>query len=284
VDELPNEGGDNLMASYDGFADLERHGWVEGNISSGYVAMFSSASDLAIPSIISEVTPGARVLDLCCGQANVSEGLIQAGFSVVGADFSEKMLVHARERLPNGEFVEADAQDLPFNNGEFDTVVCSFGLMHVPDQPQALHEIRRVLKPGGQFIMTSWCGPDVSPVFQVFYGSVQELGDPSVKMPDSPNFHQFANEEMARALLADAGFSVETQRQIDCYWMLDAPETLAEIFHQGAPRGGYLLAQQPDANRTAIKAAVTSKVREKFAEGDNWRAPIPASLIVAKTV
>ena len=129
--------------------------------------------------------------------------------------------------------------------------------------------------------MTSWCGPDVSPVFQVFYSSVREHGDPSVRMPDSPNFHQFADEEMARALLADAGLAVETQRRIDCYWLLDAPEMLAEIFQQGAPRGGYLLTQQPDDNRTAIKAAVASKVRDRFADGDKWRAPIPASLIVA---
>jgi len=271
------------MTPYDGFADLERSGWIDDKISSGYVAMFSSASDIVIPTIVTGVTPGARVLDLCCGQANVSEALLQAGFSVVGADFSPKMLAHARERLPDGEFVEADAQDLPFDDGDFDTVVCSFGMMHIPDQPQALREVYRVLKPGGQFIMTSWCGPDVSPVFQVFYSSVQEHGDPSVKMPDSPNFHQFANEEMARTLLADAGLALETQRQIDCYWMLDAPETLADIFQQGAPRGGYLLTQQPDANRTAIKAAVTKKVRDRFADSDKWRAPIPASMIIAKT-
>ena len=271
------------MTSYDGFANLERRGWTDDKISSGYVAMFSSASSLAIPSIVSEVTHGARVLDLCCGQANVSEALLQAGYSVVGADFSPTMLAHARKRLPDGEFVEADAQDLPFENGDFDTVVCSFGMMHVPNQPQALREVRRVLRPGGQFIMTSWCGPDLSPVFQVLYSSVQEHGDPSVTMPDSPNFHQFADEAMTRTLLADASLAVETQRLIDCYWMLDAPEMLAEIFHQATPRAGYLLKQQPDDNRTAIKAAITSKVRDRFAESGKWRAPIPASLIVAKT-
>ena len=229
------------------------------------------------------MTSGARVLDLCCGQGNVSEALLHAGFKVVGADFSPKMLLHARERLPAGEFVEADAQDLPFENADFDTVVCSFGMMHIPNQLQALREVRRVLKPDGQFIMTSWCGPDVSPVFQVFYGSVQEHSDPSVKLPESPNFHQFANAELAKALLADAGLAVKTHQQIDCYWMLDDPETLAEIFQRGAPRGGYLLTQQPEENRKAIKAAVAAKVRDRFAEGGRWRAPIPASLIVART-
>jgi trans-aconitate methyltransferase len=235
------------------------------------------------PAILPEVTPGAHVLDLCCGQGNVTEALLKANFSVVGADFSPKMLAHARKRVPGGEFVEADAQDLSFNDQDFDTVVCNFGMMHIPDQPQALREIRRVLKPDGQFIMTSWCGPDIiSPVFQVFYSSVQEHGDSSVTMPDSPDFHQFANEEKTHALLTDVGFDIVSHRQIDCFWLLDAPELLAEIFQQGAPRGGYLLTQQPADNRAAIKNAVTDKVRERFSDGDKWRAPIPASLLVAR--
>lgn len=129
--------------------------------------------------------------------------------------------------------------------------------------------------------MTSWRGPDMSPVFQVFYSSVQEHGHPSVKMPDSPNFHQFADEEMAQSILNDAGFDVKKQEQVDCFWMLHSPEVLAEIFQNGAPRGGYLLSQQPEANNAAIKAVVAQKVRERFGDGDKWRAPIPACLIVA---
>ena len=137
------------MAAYEGFAVLETNGWSSDGISSGYVNLFAAASDLAIPPIVSSIEGTGRVLDLCCGQANVAEALLRVGHSVVGADFSAKMLAHARERLPNGEFVEADAQDLPFEKGEFDAVVCGFGLMHVPDQPKALSEVRRVLKPNG---------------------------------------------------------------------------------------------------------------------------------------
>jgi ubiquinone/menaquinone biosynthesis C-methylase UbiE len=270
------------MATYEGFAELETKGWSDDTISSGYVTMFSEASDMAIPSILSNIQNTRRVLDLCCGQGNVTEALAKVGHSVTGADFSARMLSHARERFPTGEFVEADAQDVPFEEGSFDVVVCSFGLMHVPDQPKALSEVRRVLKREGKFIMTSWCGPDISPVFQVFYSSVQEHGDPSVEMPDSPNFHQFANEDLAKSILSDAGLDVEKQEQIDCFWMLDNPDVLAEIFQNGAPRGGYLLSQQPKANNAAIKTAVAEKVRGRFGHGVKWRAPIPASLIVAK--
>jgi SAM-dependent methyltransferase len=272
------------MALYEGFADLERRGWTDEGISSGYVEMFSSASDQAIPSIVAEVSAGTHVLDLCCGQGNVAEALSKAGLSVVGADFSPQMLAFARKRLPDVEFVEADAQDLPFDDGSFDAVICSFGLMHVPDQNRALREVHRILKPGGQYIMTCWSGPDVSPVFQVFYSSAREHGDPSVVLPDSPDFHLYANEAMARPALAEAGLDLQAHRQIDCYWILDNPETMAEIFEQGAPRAGYLLSQQPEGARSAIKAAVADKVRERFGEGSRWRAPIPASLISSTAV
>ncbi|MBF9032089.1 methyltransferase domain-containing protein [Rhodobacterales bacterium HKCCE3408] len=269
------------METFQEFADLELNGWTDDTISSGYVDMFAAASDMAIPEIVAAIRKRGKVLDLCCGQANVTEALAAAGHDVVGVDFSPKMLGHARRRVPTGTFIEADAQDLPFENGSFDTVVCSFGLMHVPDQPKALHEIRRVLKPGGQYVMTSWCGPDVSPVFQVFYGSVQEHGDPTVKLPDSPNFHQFANAEMARELLANAGLEIDEQRQVECYWDLDEPDRLANIFRRGAPRAGTLLKMQPEKNLAAIVEAVTEKTRSRFANGTSWRVPSPASLIVA---
>lgn len=269
------------MTNYQGFADLERAGWHSDGIASGYTDLFSPASDHAIPPLIESIPNDARVLDLCCGQGNVTEALLRADFQAVGADFSPNMLAIARKRVPEGEFVEADAQDLPFDDREFDAVVCSFGLMHVPDQPRALAQIRRVLKPGGRFAMTSWCGPDVSPTFQVFYSSVQEFGDPSVKIPDSPDFHQYADRAATEEILTAANFTVQRHKKVDCYWMLTTPDQLAEIFHHGAPRAGYLLTQQPEQARKAIKNAVTDKVRDRFKEGEKWKVPIPAALVVA---
>ena len=267
---------------FEGFAELERNGWTSDDITAGYVDLFAPASDLAIPALISAIPSSARVLDLCCGQGNVTEALLRAGLNTVGADFSPKMLEFARRRVPTGTFVEADAQNLIFDDGEFDAVVCNFGLIHVPDQPRALAEIRRVLKPGGRFAMTAWAGPDVSPTFRIFYSSVQEHGSPDVTMPEGPNFHQFANEAAAKTLLGEANLAMQSHEIVDCYFNLDAPEDLAEIIQKGAPRGGYLLTRQPDQNRAAIKTAVAEKVREQCADGDRWRVPIPAALVNAE--
>lgn len=269
------------MTVFEGFADLERRGWGNESIASGYVNLFSSASDMAIPALIDGLEPGMRVLDLCCGQGNVSQALHAHGCRVVGADFSPTMLGHARKRFPDGEFVEADAQDLPFSDGEFDAVVSNLGLVHVPDQPRALNEARRILQKGGRFAMSAWCGPDASPVFQIFYGSVRAHGDPAVTLPEGPNFHQFADENTARALVSDAGFAFEKIEHVDCYWQLSRPEMVAEIFHQGAPRAGSLLTRQSDAHRNAVKVAITDQVRQRFADGESWRVPIPAAVVSA---
>jgi hypothetical protein len=101
---------------------------------------------------------------------------------------------------------------------------------------------------------------------------------------ERPNFHQFANEDMARGLLAEAGLELESIEQLDCYWELSQPDLLAEIFEKGAPRGGYLLTSQPEENRAAIKSAVTGMVAEWFEQGGIWHVPIPAALAKARAV
>jgi ubiquinone/menaquinone biosynthesis C-methylase UbiE len=92
---------------------------------------------------------------------------------VTGVDFSPAMLAFANARVPNAVFIRADAQELPFDNEEFDIIVSNLGVCHVPDQPRALLEARRVLGRGGRFAMTVWCGPDVSPCFEIVYDAIK---------------------------------------------------------------------------------------------------------------
>jgi ubiquinone/menaquinone biosynthesis C-methylase UbiE len=80
------------------------------------------------------------------------------------------MLAFARQRAPKATFAEADPQNLPFENAEFDIVVPNLGICHVPDQPRTLAEARRVLRRDGKFAMTVWCGPESSPCFAAVYG------------------------------------------------------------------------------------------------------------------
>lgn len=271
------------MSDFTAFGEMERKGWFDVARASDYVALFAPASDQAIDPLLDAVgaEPGCKALDLCCGQGNASRALIGRGCRVVGVDFSPAMLALARAQVPEATFVEGDAQNLAFADGEFDVVVSNLGICHVPDQKRALWQVRRVLRPGGRFAMTVWCGPDVSPCFEVIYGALKAHGSPDVSAPPGPDFHQFARPEVAEHLLSEAGFSDVEVKIIDCAWDLDAPEGLSEIFEKGTVRAATLFASQPPQNLAAIRSALAQAVRERFANGDRWRVPVPAALVRA---
>jgi SAM-dependent methyltransferase len=140
------------LKDFAAFAEAERIGWTDAERASGYVDLFAAASDQVIEPLLDSVgaKSGQNVLDLCCGQGNVAEGLAVRGCNVTGVDFSPAMLEFARRRLPDAVFIEADAQALPFRDAEFDVVVSNVGVCHVPDQRRALAEAKRVLRQGGR--------------------------------------------------------------------------------------------------------------------------------------
>jgi SAM-dependent methyltransferase len=271
------------MNDFTAFAKMERCGWSDAARAKAYVGFFASASEQAIGSLLDAAAakPGLKALDLCCGQGNVSAALISRGCRVVGADFSAVMLSFARDRVPNATFVEADAQQLPFADAEFDVVVSNLGVCHVPDQPRALSEVQRVLRPQGRFAMTVWCGPAVSPSFDLVYGAVKAHGNPDISAPAGPDFHQFANRQIGENLLSEAGFTNVDFAIVDCAWDLDTPDGLCEIYEKGTVRAAMLLGNQPASNLAAIRSAIAKSVRERFAYGNRWRVPVPAALLSA---
>jgi len=104
--------------------------------------------------------PGARVLDLCCGQGRHSVELSQRGYRVTGIDLSDYLLGHARDRAAaagvEAEFVRGDMRDLPWTD-EFDAAVnmfTSFGYLENDEENErVLHAVRRALRPGGRFLL-----------------------------------------------------------------------------------------------------------------------------------
>jgi demethylmenaquinone methyltransferase/2-methoxy-6-polyprenyl-1,4-benzoquinol methylase len=99
--------------------------------------------------------PDARVLDLCCGTSDLTLTLAKRSRApIIGSDFSHPMLTRAREKLLRHPLppllAEADALQLPFPDGTFDLVVCSFGFRNLANYRAGLREIRRVLRPGGE--------------------------------------------------------------------------------------------------------------------------------------
>lgn len=103
----------------------------------------------------------AQVLEIAAGTGRVTAHLrqtIPASARLVATDLNPDMITIAKRLVPSDqiEWQTANAQELPFGDECFDLVVCQFGLMFVPDKPKALSEAFRVLKPGGQFLLSTW--------------------------------------------------------------------------------------------------------------------------------
>jgi demethylmenaquinone methyltransferase/2-methoxy-6-polyprenyl-1,4-benzoquinol methylase len=103
--------------------------------------------------------PGDRILDVATGTGVVAARLQRSGATVVALDFSAGMVEEGRKRHPKIEFVQGDAQKLPFGDDEFDAVTISFGLRNVEDPKLALAEMYRVLKPGGRLVICEFSKP-----------------------------------------------------------------------------------------------------------------------------
>ena len=102
---------------------------------------------------------GPRILEIACGRGGFSRLLGSRGASVCGADFSASAVDIAKERLlghpalaDRVNYVQADAQNMSFDENSFDIVISCETIEHVPDPRAAVREMYRVAKPGGTLL------------------------------------------------------------------------------------------------------------------------------------
>lgn len=148
---------------------------------------------------------GARVADIGCGSGTFTELLRQSGFSSIGLDISPKLVALGRTKFPGLEFIEGDAERLPFETESLDGVLLSGLVHHFPDPRRLAAEACRVLKPGGRFVAFD---PNRMNPFMWLY-----------RDRSSPFYSPIGVTENERPVLAwhiaaifrDAGFRVQTE-------------------------------------------------------------------------
>ena len=96
------------------------------------------------------VKPGEKILDLGCGDGQLTKRIGVTGADVLGVDASEEMVAAARERGVVADV--GDAQELPYADKTFDAVFSNAALHWVRDQDAMIRQVHRVLKPGGRFV------------------------------------------------------------------------------------------------------------------------------------
>ena len=173
---------------------------------------------------LSSVRKGHRVLDIAGGTGDLTKQfskLVGKDGHVVLADINSSMLEVGRERLTNQgltdniEYVQANAESLPFNDNSFDVITIAFGLRNVTDKDKALRSMLRVLKPGGRLLVLEFSKPG-NPLLEKVYDTysfslLPKIGQ--VIAGDSESYKYLAesirmhpDQETLKDMMADAGF------------------------------------------------------------------------------
>jgi len=236
------------------------------------------AQDLAerLPS-----KPPGGVLEIACGTGLLSKRVrerLEPGVRFVATDLSKAMLDYARAKLPGAsiEWREADAARLPFADGEFGAVLCSFGVMFVPDRRAAFREARRVLKPGGIFLFNVWDRIEENTHGLAHAQLIEELfpGDQEVRFRTPFEMHDPA---LLRSLLAESGFR-ETRlekKRIDMDGLSARSIAVGQI--RGTPRS--LLLEKRGANLEDVVARLAAVLARLG--GDPYRGQAQAVVVEA---
>lgn len=124
-----------------------------------------------------DVQAGWKVLDVATGSGNAAIAAGRRNADVTGLDYVPALLERARERATaerlDINFMEGDAEKMPFADGSFDAVLSIYGCMFTPDHGQAAREIARVCKPGGTIGLACWTPTGfIGEMFRVVSGYV----------------------------------------------------------------------------------------------------------------
>jgi ubiquinone/menaquinone biosynthesis C-methylase UbiE len=195
---------------FEAVTKVQQQVWSKGDFAMVANIVYNASENLAEAL---ELVPDERVLDVACGSGN---GAISAARrtwgGTVGADYVPSLLERGRERAQaerlEVEFVEADAQALPFEDASFDVAMSIYGAMFAPDQEKAAAELLRVVKPGGRIGMGNWC-PDGA--VGTMFKTISKHAPPPPGI-DSPLL--WGTEERLRELFGNGISDLRTERRV----------------------------------------------------------------------
>jgi len=158
------------------------------------------------------VRPGEKVLDVACGTGNAAIRAAEAGAEVTGVDITPELFDAARREAAAAgvtvEWVQGDAEALPFEDESFDVVLSTFGCMFAPRHAVAASEIVRVLRPGGRVGITAWT-PEGG--MGSFFRTVGAYMPPPPPIAQPPAL--WGSEGHVRELFAGSGIELEFRRE-----------------------------------------------------------------------
>ena len=197
------------------------------------------------------------VLELAAGSGVLTGELIAAApdAEVVATDLNDAMVDLGRQRAPGATWRQADAMELPFDDGRFDLIACQFGVMFFPDRAAAFAEARRVLTGDGTFVLNTW-GTIVSHDFQAAVVAALERAFPD----DPPTFmvsvpHACADPDGVIEDLRNGGLECVAWEALTLEGHAATAADVAAGYCAGTPLRAEIEARGDLAATTAIVAA-----------------------------
>ena len=237
-------------------------------------------------ALAERLDPSEReILETAAGTGIVTRAMLAARPSrtITATDLNGAMLDVAASKTPEGRvrWQQADAQALPFPDRSFDLVVCSFGVMFMPDKLAAYSEAKRVLRPGRRFLFTVWDRLELNAVNHIAHQTVAAMfpDDPPQFFVRTP-FGYWDRTRIESDLRA-AGFTRVQIEELPRESQAASAAAPAMGFTQGTPLRAEIEARDPGRLLEATHATAAA-YRERFGEG-TFRAPLHALVISASS-
>lgn len=187
-------------------------------------------------SLVQAVDPRAnhKVLDIACGSGNGALVAARRFCDVTGIDFALNLIERARKRAEAEgsriDFREGDAQALPFEDGSFDCVISTFGIMFAPNQEKAASELLRVTRKGGKIGLANWMPEHYGGEFFKIISKYMPPPPPGIK----PGV-RWGTEQGARELLGSGVSDLKLEQRKTMMYFRSLEGALELMFHYFGP-------------------------------------------------
>jgi ubiquinone/menaquinone biosynthesis C-methylase UbiE len=219
-----------MTVQLDEFKARQRATWDAGD----YAALSERIADVGeLVADRAGIEGGMSVLDVACGAGNAAIPAARAGGRVTGLDLVPKLLEEGRAKAESEglqiEWVEGDAEELPFEDRSFDRVLSTFGHMFAPRHRRVADEMIRVCRKGGAIVTATWTADGV-------FGAISAASAPF--MPAPPEYVLppvlWGREEYIREMFGSAATGFELGRHVN--WIVDeSVESFADLFMERFP-------------------------------------------------
>jgi ubiquinone/menaquinone biosynthesis C-methylase UbiE len=214
------------------------------------------------------VGPGDSVLDIAAGSGNASFPAALTGAEVIASDHTPALLETGRQRAAEAgatiDWVEADAEALPFADGEFDAVISAIGIMFAPHHQAAADELVRVCRPGGSIGLISWTpGGFIGEMFV----TMRPYAPPPP--PGAQPAPLWGGEDHVRELLGDRVTDVDARVQTLVVDHFAQPEEFREYFKRNyGPTIALYRSLADDPERAAALDRDLDDLARRYGIGD----------------